>query len=98
MPVPAERRANSATRGWPKSRNGVGATAGSIMISPEESGALQNERDPLAAADAHRHEGVAAVDPLQLIDGLRRDQRAGRADRMAEGDAGAIGVHLGRVE
>ena len=43
-----------------------------------------NCRDTLAAADAHRYQRVAAVDALQLVQRLHRQDRTGRADRMTQ--------------
>jgi hypothetical protein len=49
--------------------------------------ALEDRRDALAAADAHGHQGVAALDALQLVQGFDGDQRAGGADGVTQGDA-----------
>ena len=59
--------------------------------------ALKDCGDALAAADAHGHQGVAALDALQLVQRLDGDQRARGADGVAQRDARAIGVDLGRV-
>jgi DNA-binding transcriptional MerR regulator len=42
--------------------------------------AIEHRRDALAAADAHRHQRVAATGAVQLVDRLDRQHRAGRAD------------------
>src|SRR3546814_20562065 len=59
-------------------------------------GALEDRRDTLAAADAHRHQRVTTADALQLVDRLGGNDRAGRADRMADRNAGEIGRAAGR--
>jgi hypothetical protein len=56
--------------------------------------ALEYRRDALAAADAHGHQRVAALDALQLIQRLDGDQRAGGADGVAQRDARAVGLTL----
>src|SRR5918992_1529777 len=53
-------------------------------------GAFEDGGDALAAADAHRDQGPPAPGPLQLIQGLDREDAAGGPDRMPEGDARAI--------
>src|SRR3546814_15586457 len=44
------------------------------------------------------HQRVTTADALQLVDRLGGNDRAGRADRMADRNAGAVRVDLGRVE
>jgi hypothetical protein len=51
------------------------------------SDAFEDGGDALAAADAHRDERIAAVDALQLVQRLHRDQRTGRTDGVAQRDA-----------
>ena len=59
---------------------------------------FEDRRDPLPAADAHRHQRVTPANPLQLIERLGRDHRAGRADGMSKRDGAAIRVGLLHVE
>ena len=61
-----------------------GSVRPSILWFPSHP--LEDGGDALATADAHRHERVAATDPLQLVNGLGGDDRARRTDRMAERD------------
>src|SRR5690606_30680578 len=56
------------------------------------SGALEQDGDSLAAADAHGGDGVAASHPLQLVERLDGDDGAGGADGVAQGDAGAVDI------
>src|SRR5919198_4085098 len=56
--------------------------------------ALDDGRDRLAEADAHRGQPVAAVAPLELVQQRRGDARPCRAERMAERDAPAVRVHV----
>ena len=48
---------------------------------------FEHRRDPLAAADAHRHQRIASADAFQFVERLHRQDRARRADRMAERNA-----------
>src|SRR5437016_6416795 len=57
---------------------------------------LEDRSDALAAADAHGHERVALLRALELVERLHGQDRAGRADRMAQRDRAAVGVDLGR--
>ena len=59
---------------------------------------LHDRRDPLADADAHRREAVAAAGPAQLVDQHRDQAAAAHPERMAERDRAAVDVDLGRVE
>ncbi len=45
---------------------------------------LENRRDSLPAADAHRDQRVTAANAMQFGDRLGRDDRPGRTDRMAK--------------
>src|SRR5262245_17680879 len=47
----------------------------------------------LAAALAHRLEAKASAGPLELVEEGRHEARAGRAERMPEGDRAAVHVH-----
>ena len=51
---------------------------------------LKNRCNALAAAYAHRHQRITALDALQLVQRLDRDQRARRANRMPQRDARAV--------
>src|SRR5215471_4914847 len=46
-----------------------------------------------AAADAHRDDGVAALAAFELVQRGRNLPRAGRTERVAEGDRAAVDVH-----
>src|SRR5690606_15622678 len=62
------------------------------------SGAFEDGGDALAAADAHRRQAVAAAGAVQFVHQLDGDDRAGRAHRMAQRDAAAVGIGLLRIE
>ena len=53
---------------------------------------LEQRGQPLAAADAHRLQAVAGVAAVHLAQQGRQDAPAGRAHRVAEGDARAVDV------
>src|SRR5690606_11764653 len=59
--------------------------------------AFEDGGNALAAANAHGDQRIAAAGAVQLMDGLDGDDRAGRANRVAQRDARTIGVDLGRV-
>src|ERR1700761_1065784 len=58
----------------------------------ERSAALQQQCDPLAAADAQRDQAELEVPALHLVEDLGGDRRSGGADRMPERDRAAVGV------
>src|SRR5579859_6661097 len=60
--------------------------------------ALEDRRDPLAAADAERREAVLALALAELGDEREREACARRAQRMAERDRAAVHVRLVPVE
>src|SRR5512138_2096866 len=60
--------------------------------------ALEDRRDPLAAADAHGYQRIALLRALQLVQRLDGEDGAGGADRMAERDRAAVRIHLRRIE
>src|SRR5687767_7358390 len=60
--------------------------------------ALENRRDALAAADAHRHERVALADALKLEKCLDGEDASGRADRVPKRDRAAVRVDLCGIE
>ena len=45
-----------------------------------------------AAADAHGHQAITTLAPLEFMDDADRQFRAGRAERMAERDGAAVDV------
>jgi hypothetical protein len=51
------------------------------------SDALEDRRDALPATDAHRHQRITPARAVQFRDRLGRDDRAGRAHRVAQRDA-----------
>jgi hypothetical protein len=61
------------------------------------SGALDDERDALADSDAHGAERVAPAGAAELVHRGRDEARAAGAERVAEGDGAAIGIHVGAV-
>ena len=59
--------------------------------------ALQNHRDPLAHADAHGAQRVAALGAMQLVHrGCYQASSAG-AQRMSQRNCAAVGIHLRRI-
>src|SRR4051794_32918041 len=54
---------------------------------------FERERDALADADAHRRERKLAAGPLQFLSRGERKPCAGHAERVAERDSAAVGVH-----
>src|SRR5262249_54799856 len=59
--------------------------------------ALDHGGDRLAEADAHRRDAVPRAAPLKLAQERRSHPGAGRAERMAERDAAAVRVDVGRA-
>ncbi len=59
---------------------------------------LDDRGDPLADADAHRGEAVAAAGPAQLVGEHRDEPAAAHPERMAERDRPTVHVHLGGIE
>ena len=78
----------------PDRKGGRSPRPSSRRRSTETLQPLEHRRDALAAADAHRDQRVAAAGALQLVHRLDREDRAGRADRMAERDRAAVRVGL----
>src|SRR4051794_3757736 len=71
-----------------------------VVVAPPMARMLhpfERERDSLADADAHRRQAELAAAALKLLGGGQSEARARHAERMAERDRAAIGVHLGRV-
>src|SRR5437763_6667076 len=58
---------------------------------------FERERDSLADADAHGGERALAAGSLQLLGGGKNEARPGHAERMAERDRTAVGVHVWRI-
>ena len=54
--------------------------------------ALENRRDPLTAANAHRDQRTLASGPGQLIERFDRQDAAGGSNGVAQRDAAAVGV------
>src|SRR5215467_2681833 len=100
-------RPKPATSSWP-----ISPASGSSTLAASSAGCqaasrsfiwacrclrpLEDRRDALPAADAHRRERVSAAGPLELEQRLDGQDGTGSADRMAEGDAAAVGVRLVR--
>src|SRR5437773_153472 len=66
---------------------------------PRERGldALDQRAGAEATAAAHGHEAVTATGALELVEGLRGEDGAGAAERVAEADRAAVGVDLGVI-
>ncbi len=52
----------------------------------------------MAATAAQGRRADAAAAPLEFVDQADDDPGAGAADRVAEGDGAAVGVHVGGVQ
>jgi hypothetical protein len=61
------------------------------------SGPLDDHRDALADADAHRAQRVARAAAAQFMGGGQHEAGAAHAERVAERDGAAIGVDVRRV-
>src|SRR5215469_17720806 len=73
------------------------ASCGLMFLLPcRASCPLEDGGDALAAADAHGDQGVVAAGAVQFVQRLDGQDRSGGADRVAEGDAAAVGVGLVR--
>ena len=59
---------------------------------------LKNRRNALPAANAHRHQRIAALDALQFMQGFDGNQGTSRANRMAQRNTRAVGVDLDRTK
>src|SRR5437667_11231688 len=64
------------------------------VVTQRKSEALDDGRVRLTATLAHGLQAVAAAGPLQLMQQLGGQHRAGRAERMAERDGAAVRVGL----
>ena len=73
-----------------------GDVAQGLSLGPSR--ALEDCRDALSTTNAHRDQGVAATNALQLVNGLGGDDGAGRTHGMTQGDARAIGVDQRGIE
>src|SRR5437763_12432547 len=58
---------------------------------------FERERDSLTHADAHRGERALAAGASELLGRGQRQPRAGHAERVAERDRAAVGIHMGRI-
>src|SRR5581483_7913998 len=90
-------------------RDAVGETQGAATLRRSGRGAreararagleaLNDRRDALAEANAHRGQAVALAGALQLVDELRHEGRAGRAQGVAVRDGAAVHVDLLEVD
>ena len=70
------------------------------MVGPREGGAAPYDDGGYqqAAPQQNHYQPEAPAGPLQLVQRLDGYDGAGRADRMAQRDGAAIGVHLGRIQ
>src|SRR5262245_23261222 len=55
---------------------------------------LHANRNPLSSTDAHRQKRGTAAEAAQLVERLDRQDAAGRANRVAEGNAGPVRVDV----
>ena len=60
--------------------------------------AFEDRSDALAGANAHGYQRTLAAGALQFVHGLDGQDVAGGPDRVAQTDARAIGIELGRIE
>jgi len=60
----------------------------------EGSDSLEDDRDPMPTADAHREQGELAVGASQLVDGHDRQDAPGCCDGVSQSDAATVGVGL----
>src|SRR5208282_1735506 len=64
-----------------------------VLVAPAARGsALDRHRDAHAAADAQGGEALLGVAARHLVQQRHQDARAGRADRVADGDRAAVDV------
>src|SRR5438128_4874462 len=84
----------SAPPSWTKSSIMSTTTSARRMVLD----ALEDRRDPLAAADTERSEPVPALALPELGDDRERESRARGAERVAEGDRAAVHVRLLAIE
>src|SRR5207249_5790812 len=66
--------------------------------SRESVGILDEERDPLAAADAERRQAVADPAAPHLMNERRGDARSGRPDGVSQGDRAPVHVVALQIE
>src|SRR6476646_4859087 len=69
-----------------------------FRIEPRSRQRLDDHGDPLSSADAGGGDAVAEVAPPQFFQERERAPRAGRGERMPEGDGAAVDVQLLPVE
>ena len=72
----------------------VGLETGSGTGNPSSAHPLKQPRRTLPAANAHRHDGVAAPAPTQLVQRRRGELGARATQRVAQGDGAAVHVEL----
>src|SRR5580692_1220065 len=70
--------------------------ASSTRLAPRAD-AFDDHCDALTHSDAHGAEGVTAAAALELIDRGGCEARAAGAERMAERDRAALGIHMGGI-
>src|SRR5579871_4883559 len=73
--------------------NTIAASAAIAFISHP----LDGERDALADADAKRGERKPAARLFELMQRGQREARAAHAERMAQRDRAAIGIHMAGI-
>ncbi len=72
---------------------GVGAAHALLTAAGPALEALEDRGDALPAADAGGDHPVPPTAAAQLVEELRREDRAGSGDRVAERDRAAVHVH-----
>src|SRR5687767_15184121 len=72
-------------------------TSRPVIFMALASDALDRERDALAHADAHRAQRIAPAGARELVGGGGDEARPGGAQRVAERDRAAVGIHVRRI-
>src|SRR5262245_47011212 len=75
-----------------------GICSSSAFRGSKWSESFEERRDALPATDAHSDEGITPEPACELVDGLDDEEAPGRADRMSQRDAAAVGIRLLRRE
>src|SRR3989441_6094942 len=92
-PEEARRSDHHSSAGCARQSCSEGCLGGGRRPPPIASEPLDDGRDPLAEADAHRLEPVATAAPLKLVEQGRHELCAGAAEWVAERDRAAVDVH-----
>src|SRR5262249_44253814 len=76
-----------------EARDLAAKTSAAFLAMNSRLDALDDGRDALTAADAHRDERRRFVAALEFVERRAEQHRARRAERMAESDRAAVDVH-----